>query len=314
MINTGKAAVIGCGFVGASIAFALMQKRLFSELVLIDSNVEKAEGEAMDLSDGLPYAGTMDIHAGSYEDLSDCDLAIITAGANQKPGETRLDLIDKNVAILKSIIPEITKSDFKGILMIVSNPVDVLTYAAYKISGYPAERVIGSGTVLDTARLKQLLSEHLEVDSRSVHAIIIGEHGDSELAVWSGANVSGIDLNHFCELRGHYDHERAMRLIYESVRDSAYEIIKRKGATYYGIAMAVSRIAESIMKDEHSVLPVSVVLNGEYGISDICLSIPSIVGKTGIEKVLEIPLSAEEKDSLIKSAESIKAVAEKTEL
>ena len=269
MINTGKAAVIGCGFVGASIAFALMQKRLFSELVLIDSNVEKAEGEAMDLSDGLPYAGTMDIHAGSYEDLSDCDLAIITAGANQKPGETRLDLIDKNVAILKSIIPEITKSDFKGILMIVSNPVDVLTYAAYKISGYPAERVIGSGTVLDTARLKQLLSEHLEVDSRSVHAVIIGEHGDSELAVWSGANVSGIDLNHFCELRGHYDHERAMRLIYESVRDSAYEIIKRKGATYYGIAMAVSRIAESIMKDEHSVLPVSVVLNGEYGISDI---------------------------------------------
>ena len=314
MINTGKAAVIGCGFVGASIAFALMQKRLFSELVLIDSNVEKAEGEAMDLSDGLPYAGTMDIHAGSYEDLSDCDLAIITAGANQKPGETRLDLIDKNVAILKSIIPEITKSDFKGILMIVSNPVDVLTYAAYKISGYPAERVIGSGTVLDTARLKQLLSEHLEVDSRSVHAVIIGEHGDSELAVWSGANVSGIDLNHFCELRGHYDHERAMRLIYESVRDSAYEIIKRKGATYYGIAMAVSRIAESIMKDEHSVLPVSVVLNGEYGISDICLSIPSIVGKTGIEKVLEIPLSEEEKDSLIKSAESIKAVAEKTEL
>ena len=314
MINTGKAAVIGCGFVGASIAFALMQKRLFSELVLIDSNVEKAEGEAMDLSDGLPYAGTMDIHAGSYEDLSDCDLAIITAGANQKPGETRLDLIDKNVAILKSIIPEITKSDFKGILMIVSNPVDVLTYAAYKISGYPAEREIGSGTVLDTARLKQLLSEHLEVDSRSVHAVIIGEHGDSELAVWSGANVSGIDLNHFCELRGHYDHERAMRLIYESVRDSAYEIIKRKGATYYGIAMAVSRIAESIMKDEHSVLPVSVVLNGEYGISDICLSIPSIVGKTGIEKVLEIPLSAEEKDSLIKSAESIKAVAEKTEL
>ena len=152
------------------------------------------------------------------------------------------------------------------------------------------------------------------MDSRSVHAVIIGEHGDSELAVWSGANVSGIDLNHFCELRGHYDHERAMRLIYESVRDSAYEIIKRKGATYYGIAMAVSRIAESIMKDEHSVLPVSVVLNGEYGISDICLSIPSIVGKTGIEKVLEIPLSAEEKDSLIKSAESIKAVAEKTEL
>ena len=244
MINIRKVAIIGCGFVGSSIAFSLMQRGLFSEMVLIDSNQEKAEGEAMDLGDGLPYTASMDIYAGRYDDIADCALVIITAGANQKPGETRLDLIDKNVAILKTIIPEIKKRNFEGILMIVSNPVDVLTYAAYKISGFPAHRVIGSGTVLDTARLKQLLGEYLRVDARSVHAFIVGEHGDSELAVWSSANVSGIDLDHFCEIRGESNHENSMENLYEIVRDSAYEIIKRKGATYYGIAMAVARISE----------------------------------------------------------------------
>ena len=187
MTNPRKVAVVGCGFVGSSIAFSLMQRGLYSEMVLIDINHAKAEGEAMDLSHGLPYAASMDIYAGGYEDAADSALIIITAGANQKPGETRLDLIGKNVAILKSIIPEITSRNFEGILMIVSNPVDVLTYAAYRLSGYAPSRVIGSGTVLDTARLKYLLGEHLQVDSRSVHAVIIGEHGDSELAVWSGA-------------------------------------------------------------------------------------------------------------------------------
>ena len=199
MMNPRKVAVIGCGFVGASIAFALMQKGLFSEMVLIDANHAKAEGEAMDLSHGLPYTASMDIYAGDYKDVADCGLIIITAGANQKPGETRLDLIEKNVGILKSIVPQITATAFEGILMIVANPVDVLTYAAQQISGYPVERVFGSGTVLDTARLKYQVGRHLDVDSRSVHAVIIGEHGDSELPVWSGANVSGIDLNHFCE-------------------------------------------------------------------------------------------------------------------
>ena len=194
MQNPRKVAVIGCGFVGASIAFSLMQKGLFSELVLIDSNKAKAHGEAMDLSHGLPYAASMDIYAGSYDDIADCALIIITAGANQKPGETRLNLIGKNVGILRAILPQITSRGFEGILLIVSNPVDVLTYAAQRISGYPVHRVIGSGTVLDTARLKYLLSRHLDVDSRSVHAVVIGEHGDSELAVWSGANISGIDM------------------------------------------------------------------------------------------------------------------------
>lgn len=313
-MNIRKVAIIGCGFVGSSIAFSLMQRGLFSEMVLIDANTAKAQGEAIDLSDGLPYTASMDIYAGTYDDIADCALIIITAGANQKEGETRLDLIGKNVKIMKSIISEITKRAFEGILMVVSNPVDVLTYAAYRLSGYPSNRVIGSGTVLDTARLKQLVGEHLSVDARSVHAFIIGEHGDSELAVWSSANVSGIDLNHFCELRGYFDHESSMWRLYEKVRDSAYEIIKRKGATYYGIAMAVARISESIVKDEHSVLPISVVLEGQYGLDGLCLSLPSTVGKNGLEQVLEIPLSQPEKESLEASARQLKDVIAGIEL
>lgn len=308
MMNPRKAAVVGCGFVGSSIAFSLMQKSIFSELVLIDANHAKAEGEAMDLSHGLPYAAAMDIYAGDYDDVGDCALIIITAGANQKPGETRRDLIEKNVGILKSILPQITATSFAGILMIVANPVDVLTYAAQRISGYPVMRVFGSGTVLDTARLKYVLGKHLDVDSRSVHALIIGEHGDSELPVWSSANVSGIDLNHFCELRGHYQHEDSMRRLYEDVRDSAYRIIERKGATYYGIAMAVARIAECIVKDEQAILPVSVELQGEYGLTGLALSIPSVIGKNGIEKVLEIPLSEEENARLLDSAAQLKEI------
>lgn len=308
MINIRKAAIIGCGFVGASSAFSLVHKGLFSELVLIDANHAKAEGEAMDLSHGRPFTSPMKIYAGSYDDISDCSLIIITAGANQKPGETRLDLVHKNVAIFKSIIPEITKRNFEGILLIVANPVDILTYAALKISGFPKERVLGSGTVLDSARFRYLLSEHLNVDSRSVHAYIIGEHGDSELAVWSSANVSGIGINDFCELRGHYEHDEAMDRIYRTVRDSAYEIIERKGATYYGVAMAVSRIAESIIRNEHSVLPVSSLMEGEYGLTDLCISVPTIVSAKGAEQVLEIPLSQEEKEKLQKSAAELKKV------
>lgn len=308
MMNPGKVAIVGCGFVGSSIAFSFMQKRIYTEMVLIDVNYAKAEGEAMDLSHGLPYTASMDIYAGDYNDVGDCALIIITAGANQKPGETRLDLIEKNVKILKSILPQITAASFEGILMIVANPVDVLTYAAQRISGYPVTRVFGSGTVLDTARLKYVLGTHLDVDSRSVHALIIGEHGDTELPVWSSANISGIDLNHFCELRGHFQHEDSMKRLYEDVRDSAYRIIERKGATYYGIAMAVARIAESLVKDEQAILPVSVALRGEYGLSGLALSIPSVIGKNGIETVLEIPLSEDESKKLQISAAQLKEV------
>ena len=303
MLDYRKAAVIGCGFVGSACAFSLIQRGLFSELVLIDSNRDKAEGEAMDLSHGLPYIAAMDVYAGTYDDLSDCALIIIAAGANQKEGQTRLDLIHQNVAVFGQIIPQITARPFEGVLLIVTNPVDVLTYAAFRISGYPSHRVFGSGTVLDSARLKYLLGEHLNVDSRSIHAVIIGEHGDSELAVWSNANVSGVPLNGFCEMQGRFDHREAEERLYTEVRDSAYEIIRRKGATYYGIAMAVARIAECVMKDERAILPVSVVLGGQYGgLRGLALSIPSIVGRRGVEQILEIPLADSEREALHASA------------
>ena len=314
MMNVRKAAVIGCGFVGSSIAFSLMQRGLFSELVLIDANRNKAEGEAMDLSHGLPYAASMRICAGTYDDAADCALVILAAGASQKPGESRLDLIGRNVAILKSIIPELTRRLFQGILLVVSNPVDVLTYAAWRLSGLPARHVIGSGTVLDTARLKYLLGQALGVDSRNVHAAIIGEHGDSELPVWSSANISSMDLDRFCQLRGVLNYRKELDRIEREVRDSAYAIIERKGATYYGIAMAVSRIAQCIVKNESAMLPVSVVLEGQYGLRDLCLSIPAIVGQDGVETVLEIPLDPEEHEALLASARQLEQVIRRLEL
>lgn len=312
-VNDRKVAIIGCGFVGSSSAFALMQSGLFSEMVLIDADVNRAEGEALDISHGLPFAKPMKIYAGSYEDIADAAIVIVTAGAGQKPGETRLDLVKKNVEIFKSIIPEIAKQDFNGILLIVANPVDILTYVAAKLSKLPQGRVFGSGTVLDSARLKYLLGEHLDVDNRSVHAFIIGEHGDSEMAAWSSANVSGIPLNDFCEMRGYFKHEESMKKILEEVKNSAYEIIEKKHATYYGIAMSVRRICEAIIRDEKSILPVSSIQKGEYGIENVALSIPAIVGKEGVEKVVPIKLSDTEKEELIKSANTLKNVLDTVE-
>ena len=308
-VNPRKAAVIGCGFVGSATAFTLMQSRLFSELFLLDVNMEKADGEAKDIAHGIPFAGQMKIYAGTYDDAADAAIIIITAGANQKPGETRLDLVQKNTAIYQSIIPEIVKRDFGGILLIVSNPVDILTYVALKLSGLPENRVLGSGTVLDTARLKYALGEHLGVDSRSVHSFIIGEHGDSEIAAWSSTNVSGIPLNDFCEMRGHFNHDAAMDAIAEKVKNSAYEIISKKQATYYGIAMSVKRICECIVRNERSILPVSAMMHGEYGIEDITLSMPAIVGIGGVETHVPIALSEEEAEKLVESAKKLKEVA-----
>ena len=308
-VNPRKAAVIGCGFVGSATAFTLMQSRLFSELVLLDVNMEKADGEAKDIAHGIPFAGQMKIYAGTYDDAADAAIIIITAGAKQKPGETRLDLVQKNTAIYQSIIPEIVKRDFGGILLIVSNPVDILTYVALKLSGLPEKRVLGSGTVLDTARLKYALGEHLGVDSRSVHSFIIGEHGDSEIAAWSSTNVSGIPLNEFCEMRGHFNHDAAMDAIAEKVKNSAYEIISKKQATYYGIAMSVKRICECIVRNERSILPVSAMMHGEYGIEDITLSMPAIVGIGGVETHVPIALSEEEAEKLVESAKKLKEVA-----
>ena len=313
-VDTRKAAMIGCGFVGSASAFALMQSGLFSELVLIDANHDKAEGEAMDIAHGLPFAGQMKISAVDYDDIVDAAVIIVTAGAAQKPGETRLDLVNKNVNIFKSIIPEIAKRNYKGILLIVANPVDILTYTAVKLSGLPENRVIGSGTVLDTARLKYALGEHLEVDSRSVHSFIIGEHGDSEIVAWSSTNVSGIPVNDFCELRGHFNHEEAMHRIADDVKNSAYDIIEKKGATYYGIAMSVKRICECIMRDEKSILPISSMMHGEYGISDICLSMPTVVGREGVETRVPIQLNEQEESALSASAEQLSKVAAQLDL
>lgn len=307
-VNLRKAAVIGCGFVGSASAFSLMNSGLFSELVLIDADHAKAEGEAMDISHGVPFARPMKIYAGDYDDIVDAAIIIVTAGANQKPEESRLDLVHKNVEIFKSIIPEIAKRRCKGILLIVANPVDILTYTALKLSGFEENRVIGSGTVLDTARLKTQLSEHLQVDSKSIHAFIIGEHGDSEIAAWSSSNVSGISMNEFCEMRGHYHHREATEEIAEKVKNSAYEIIEKKRATYYGIAMAVKRICEVIIRDEKSILPISSMMHGEYGIDDVVLSMPAIVGKNGLETKVPIALNEEEQEALKKSAQTLKEV------
>ena len=308
-VNSRKVAVIGCGFVGSSSAFALMQSGLFSEMVLIDADTKRAEGEAMDISHGISFARPMQIYAGNYDDITDAAIIVITAGANQKPDETRLDLIKKNAAIMKSIVGEIKKRDFGGILLIVSNPVDILTLIALKESGYPSNRVIGSGTVLDTGRFKYLLGEHLDVDSRSVHAFIIGEHCDSELAAWSNARIGGLKVNDFCELRGHFNHEQSMKKIFENVRNSAYEIIERKHATYYGIAMAVKRICEAIVRNEKSILPVSSLMTGEYGLNDVVLSIPAVVDETGVQKVIPIELNDEELTKLKDSANILKDIA-----
>ncbi len=314
VINGRKVAVIGCGFVGAASAFAIMESGLFSEMVLIDANKEKAEGEALDISHGLPFSKPMQIYAGDYQDIADAAVIIVTAGAGQKPGETRLDLVKKNVGIFKAIIPQIAEVNKDAIMLIVANPVDVLTYAAWKLSGYPENRVFGSGTTLDTARFKYLLGQHLSVDSRSVHAFIIGEHGDSEIAAWSSANVSGIPIHDFCEMRGHFEHEKAMKEIADNVKNSAYEIIEKKGATYYGIAMSVRRICEAIVRDEKTILPVSSIQHDNHGISDVALSMPAIVGKNGVEGTVPISLNENEEKALKLSADTLKSVISETML
>lgn len=313
-MNPKKAVMVGCGFVGSASVFALMQSGLFTEIVLIDADKNKAEGEAMDISHGIPFARPMKIYAGDYDDAADAAIIIVSAGAGQKPGETRLDLVHKNVSIFKSIIPEIAKRGFDGILLIVANPVDILTQVAIKLSGLPEERVIGSGTVLDSARLKYKLGEHLSVDSRSVHAFIVGEHGDSEVVAWSSANVSGVELSKMCEMRGHYQHKKNTEEIAAAVKNSAYDIINRKHATYYGIAMSVRRICEVIMRDEKSILPVSHMMHGVYGIDGVVLSMPAIVGSDGVEADIPIELNGEEALRLKESADALKEIVDSLEL
>lgn len=314
MSELRKCAIIGCGQVGASCAYTFMQSGLFTEMVLIDVNVSKAEGEAMDLNHGLPFRSPMKIYAGNYSDLSDAYIIVIAAGVNQNEGESRLELLSRNAKIMKSITEQIVKYTKDAILLVVSNPVDILTYMILHYSGYPSSRVIGSGTVLDTARLKYLVGKALDVDNRNVHTFIIGEHGDSELAVWSSANISGIDIADYVKVSGKCTSMECLYPLYFEVRDSAYNIIKRKGATYYAIAEAVLRICECIVRDEHSVLSVSTLCCGHYGIDGICIGVPSVVGKGGVEKVLDIPLDDYEQMQLKKSVQSLSELIDKLEI
>ncbi|NKE05094.1 MULTISPECIES: L-lactate dehydrogenase [Mesobacillus] len=292
--HVNRVVLVGTGFVGSSYAFAMVNQGVTEELVLVDLNKEKSEGDAMDLNHGMAFAPSQTkIWFGSYADCKDADLVVLCAGANQKPGETRLDLVEKNSRIFKSIVDEIMASGFDGIFLVATNPVDILTYAVWKYSGLPKERVIGSGTILDTARFRFLLGDYFKVDTRNVHAYIIGEHGDTELPVWSHADIGGKPIANMMKDQEHYKHDD-LEEIFTNVRDAAYHIIQRKGATYYGIAMGLVRLTKAILQDENSILTVSAQLNGEYGHEDIYIGVPAIVNRNGIREIVELSLDEDE--------------------
>jgi L-lactate dehydrogenase len=301
-----RVAVVGMGNVGATFAYALLLGGLAAEIVLIDLNHAKAEGEAMDLNHTEPFAHPTRIWAGDYSDCAGAAVTVITAGAAQKPGETRLDLVKKNAAIFSKIVPEVAKNNPDGIILIATNPVDVLTHISLKLSGLPPQRVIGSGTILDTARFRHLLSEYFGVDPRSVHAHIIGEHGDSEVPVWSLANIAGMRLSEFARASGVSCNQAELDEIFKQTRDAAYAIIERKGATFYAVAAGLMRLVEAILRDQHTILSISSAITGAYGISDVCLSLPTIVNRGGVEKVLHLELSPSEQAGLRNSAEVLK--------
>ena len=309
-----RVAVVGVGNVGATFAYALLLSGFASEIVLIDANRAKAEGEAMDLNHTVPFTHPTRIWAGDYPDCAGASVTVLAAGASQKPGETRLDLIKKNAAIWRAIIPEVVKYNPAGILLIATNPVDVLTYAAWKLSGLPAQRVIGSGTVLDTSRFRYLLSQHFGVDARSIHAYIIGEHGDSEVPVWSLANIAGMRLPEFCQAQNLAYDPRAMEEIFVQTRDAAYRIIERKGATYYAVAAGLMRITQAILRNQSTVLSASSLINDYYGIGDVCFSLPTVIDRGGVENVLRLELSPEEVEKLRHSAELLKATISRLQL
>ena len=304
-----KIAIVGAGNVGSTFAFSLMISGVAREIVLVDRDEKRAKGECMDLNHGASFVSPVKITASGYEGCEGANIVVITAGARQKPGETRIDLIQRNAEIFKDIIPRITKHAKDAILLVVSNPMDILTYVALKISGFAPNRVLGSGTVLDSSRFRYLISEHCHVDTRNVHAYIIGEHGDTELPVWSNANIGGMVLAEYCPAcNSSCDYKKELGNIFEEVKNSAYKIIEAKGATYYAIGLALVRIAEAILRDENSVLPVSTLINDYCGIKDICLSIPSIVNRTGVQKFLKLKLSPSEETLFRHSADSLKDV------
>jgi L-lactate dehydrogenase len=298
-----KVVVVGAGAVGSTFAYALAQRGLTEEIVLIDANRDYAEAQALDLAHGLPYYPSVQIRVGQKWDYGDAQVIVITAGAKQAPGESRLALLKRNSGIIESIVDDIAGQNSQAVIVVTSNPVDILTYVALKRCGWPKGRVIGSGTVLDSARFRYLLSQHCRVDVGNVHAYFLGEHGDSEFPAWSMTHIAGVSIDDFCPICNKCNNWKTEReRIVKTVKESAYHIINYKGATYFAIGMALVRIVGTILQDQRSVLPVSTLLEGEYGIKDICLGVPSVVGQGGVSQIVEAPLFSIEMEALKNSA------------
>jgi L-lactate dehydrogenase len=303
-----KVAIVGAGYVGTTFAYSLMISGLVSEIILIDVDRDRAEGEAMDLSHGLPFLEPVDVQAGDYADCEDSDIVVVTAGGARKSGQSRLELAHENFILMRNVISKITEYNKKCILLMVTNPLDVMTYAALKLSDFSKTKVIGSGTVLDTARLRYLLGKYMGVDSRNVHSYIIGEHGDSEVPVWSLASVAGIRLKEACPLCNVPYEKSVFDKLFMKVRDAGKEIIRRKGRTNYSIGLSLTKIVESIVRNENSILTVSCYLENYHGIGDVCLSVPAVVNRDGVKKIIDLPLDEEEEKAFRKSAETVKEI------
>lgn len=302
----GKVGVVGTGMVGASFAYALMQSGLASEMVLIDRDEARAAGEAMDLNHGLPFVRPMRIHAGGYAQLAGSDVVVISAGANQRPGETRIDLLAKNVGVFEDIIPKVVAASPQSIIVVVTNPVDILTQMSAEIAGLAPGHVIGSGTLLDSARFRFNLADYYDMDSRSIRAWIVAEHGDTAVPLWSSANVAGMPLRDFRGPNGKGYDEAAMQDIFVRTRDAAYAIIDGKQSTYYAIGLSMLTIVEAILRDQRTVLPVCMPLSGQYGVKGMALGLPAVVGHNGVEQILEIPMDAKEIEGFRASAQTLK--------
>lgn len=305
MNDSKKVAIVGVGMVGMSFAYSMLNQDICDELCLIDINKERARGEAADLSHGLPFApSSMKIYAGEYEDCADMDLVVICAGAPQLEGETRRDLLQKNYKVFKTIVKPVVESGFKGVFLVASNPVDVMTKVVLDLSGFPPEKVLGTGTTLDTARLRYMMSDYFKLNPRNVHAYVIGEHGDSEFVAWSNAQISVLPVS---QLENYNENMMSVLMkIAVSVRDSAYEIIKAKKATYYGIGMVLSRLTRAILNDENSVFTVSAYLNGQYDEKNIYIGVPAVINRNGVREILELSLNSEEKRKFKHSADILK--------
>jgi len=309
-----KGVIVGAGQVGTACAYSILIQNIFDELILVDIDRDKLEGEVMDLNHGLPFVEPTDVRAGTMEEGKDADLVVLTAGANQKPGQSRLDLVESNVKIFGQIIPEIVEHCPEAVVLVVTNPVDIMTYATLKLSGFPSTRVFGSGTILDTARFRYLLAEKLQIDPRSLHAYIIGEHGDSEVPVWSKVNISGM---HLLDTDGQHlsaEEKEQLKGVFDRVKNAAYEVIQRKGVTNYAIGLGVTQIAQAVLRNQNRVMTVSTLIEGFAGIDNVCLSLPSIVNCQGVERVLQLSLSQTEKQQLHHSAAALRDIINRLEL